>query len=60
MDSGKSSTGNYKEQVRALGEELYIESMRSGERERLNLRVDAEYWDEKARQLLACRKEKIE
>ncbi len=45
--------------ISKLAERLYVESMRSGERERRNLPVDSAYWDQKAReQLESERKER--
>jgi hypothetical protein len=38
--------------VNKLAERLYVESMRSGERERLSLPVDSAYWDQRAREIL--------
>ncbi len=38
--------------VAKLAERLYLESMRSGERERRNLPVDSNYWEQRAREIL--------
>jgi len=39
-------------EISKLAERLYVESMRSGERERRNLPVDAYYWQQRAREQL--------
>jgi hypothetical protein len=42
-------------EISKLAERLYVESMRSGERERRNLPVDAYYWEQRAREQLEGR-----
>jgi hypothetical protein len=40
--------------VEKLAERLYVEAMRNGSRERLQLPVDAWFWEERARRLIAA------